>query len=162
MHLRALTYSLRGPNEAAHQHCKALPPLCKSSTRLVQAKKAAKADQPQAGPTAEERAAAIAALRARQQQKRRASQAADADTGTALNSAAQQEVADLEDGSGHGREPSTAAIAPEWYEPSRAVCYWHAHPSAFCWACRPGGRCASTLHRQCTADRAAPSFAVMQ
>ncbi len=110
----------------APQH---LPPTMNSVTAsayrnpwLVQAKKGGKDAPPQSGPTAEERAAAIAALRARQQQKRRASQAADADIGVGIDSAAQPEVADLEmDGGGHGRDSSPAAIAPARYEPSCAV-----------------------------------------
>ena len=92
------------------------------ATQFVQAKTATQGERPKSGPTAEERAAAIAALRARQQQKRRASQAADADPGTGTGDAMQLDVAASKAGSGHGREAVQGAMSPERCEALNAVC----------------------------------------
>jgi len=148
--MRDLTYAPHAPTDSSSTDRHALQPRhlwCSATyathtmnsitasaykgTWLLQAKTAAKEAQPQAGPTAEERAAAIAALRARQQQKRRASQAADADTGTAVDGAAQPEAAASGDGGAQGRTLSPAAIAPERCEPSRAVCCGMLIPAPF-------------------------------
>ena len=70
-------------------------------------------DQIPLSPSAEERAAAIAALKARQQQKRRASQAADADAGASIAGTADLGSAASEDGSRPMQEHSVTAVATE-------------------------------------------------